>query len=636
MNSHNSKNVFISWTGEFGKIIALYLRDDLLHYDSLNPWISDADITTGAPWFSETNRALERADFGIICLTPGSSKRPWINFEAGFIFGKLSNCKLVTFGEKLSNPLQQLQAIDGMKAEDWINLLEQMTERRRDECNAWVQMKFPEFEKLLRRIDQSPYAYLSEMDRAIGNIQDSVDRLKENKLACENVCFQQVILDSYLEIQKYSSKINKNYYVPAFQYPHYLISLQNKFNPIVKAIALVKVKEQFWQQSLGREILLTSNRNNIRVFVFASEEQLIEMLDTLQHHANRYRVYAMSRSRLSREFGPPYDQNFSIVDASNNKLLANYENIQGQEFICFTADQNIVDNYDKKLDEIISKAVFIPNINRNLRDVEIERLRNRMFNPNHLTDYDTRTIEMSLYIDIEDYDKHEEKHAYYKEMMERMISIFREHNHHNSEPCQVLEFGAGTGIFTDRLASIEEIEKIVAVEIDWHCYKKLNSKFRRKEGKVKILHQDSRTYDPDGVFDYIFSSFADHHIKIIDKEQYFENVKRNLKPNALMIVGDEFLPEHDSNDKSAREAALRNYHNHIIDLANQQQEFVLATLEQEALDSGLREIGDFKISCQQYEELLTNTGFEFKKEKIGPLDKSNVGGVYVYVAWLPT
>lgn len=49
----------------------------------------------------------------------------------------------------------------------------------------------------------------------------------------------------------------------------------------------------------------------------------------------------------------------------------------------------------------------------------------------------------------------------------------------------------------------------------------------------------------------------------------------------------------------------------------------------------LEEIGDFKISCKEYEQHLTSAGFHFLVDKIGPLDRDDIGGVYVYKAWLP-
>jgi ubiquinone/menaquinone biosynthesis C-methylase UbiE len=242
--------------------------------------------------------------------------------------------------------------------------------------------------------------------------------------------------------------------------------------------------------------------------------------------------------------------------------------------------------------------------------------------------------EMSNYIDIIEYDQHEEKHAYFVDMMAEMTTAFYNSQVNNIRKQKILELGAGTGIFTKRLAKISNIE-LIAVELDNNCVQILQKNLQNYPS-VEIVNADSCTYNsPSQKFDYIFSSFSDHHIKQDDKHSYFENIKRNLQPDGFFIVGDEFLPPHNPNDKVDWQTALTTYHHHIIAIAQQQGETILANLEREALKSGLEKNGDFKVSCSQYEELLSKHGFAFTHKKIGPLNQNDVGGVYIYQAWLP-
>jgi SAM-dependent methyltransferase len=176
---------------------------------------------------------------------------------------------------------------------------------------------------------------------------------------------------------------------------------------------------------------------------------------------------------------------------------------------------------------------------------------------------------MSEYISVADYDQHEEKHAYYIDMLSKIIDILLQNRKQRSmTKCRILEFGAGTGILSTRLASISNSE-IHVVEIDWACYQVLVGKFRQNgarqlevsadnrqhrfempNGNSVVTHnEDSRFYNPVGSYDYIVTSFADHHIKASDKQLYFANVKQNLNEGALFIVGDEFLREHDPTDE---------------------------------------------------------------------------------------
>jgi len=117
----------------------------------------------------------------------------------------------------------------------------------------------------------------------------------------------------------------------------------------------------------------------------------------------------------------------------------------------------------------------------------------------------------------------------------------------------------------------------------------------------------------------------------LDKAEYFKNVKRNLNQSALVIVGDEFLREH-GKDEADRRKALEAYHNHIIEKAREIGDETLVQLESQALRSGLERIGDFKVSCERYNELLQHASFVIEgKELIGPREQSNeIGGVYVY------
>ena len=76
--------VFISWSGERSKHIALSLKGwlpDVLQ--AVKPWMSDTDIESGQRWQKEISTQLEVCKFGIICVTPENQAKPWLNFEAG-------------------------------------------------------------------------------------------------------------------------------------------------------------------------------------------------------------------------------------------------------------------------------------------------------------------------------------------------------------------------------------------------------------------------------------------------------------------------------------------------------------------------------------------------------------------------
>ena len=58
----------------------------------------------------------------------------------------------------------------------------------------------------------------------------------------------------------------------------------------------------------------------------------------------------------------------------------------------------------------------------------------------------------------------------------------------------------------------------------------------------------------------------------------------------------------------------------------------LSELENNALKSGLDMVGDFKRHEAMFEEELESAGFKMLvKKKMGPLDRNDIGGVFVYV-----
>ena len=108
-------NIFISWSGERSKNIAIALREWLPNViQAIQPWMSDSDIDKGARWSSDIASKLEESVMGIICLTPENLEAPWILFEAGAIsrtVGKTFVCPFLFQVEQsdISGPLVQFQ-----------------------------------------------------------------------------------------------------------------------------------------------------------------------------------------------------------------------------------------------------------------------------------------------------------------------------------------------------------------------------------------------------------------------------------------------------------------------------------------------------------------------------------------------
>jgi SAM-dependent methyltransferase len=306
------------------------------------------------------------------------------------------------------------------------------------------------------------------------------------------------------------------------------------------------------------------------------------------------------------------------------------------KMIRFSGLSSELSRHEEAMNGILSISTKVNKDLDVLNDTQVDGLMNKVFTP-EFREFGKKQVEMSAYIEVDQYDAYEEDHAYYREMMEEMIELLKSKRPDTDSSLRVLEVGAGTGIFTKRLAQLENTE-ITALEIDWACFHILKknmalvaSTMASNNTEFNAVNRDSRKFDPPGKFHFIVSSFADHHIFFADKERYLRNIERNLEAGGIVIVGDEFLPEHDEKDANARTAALETYHNHIISQARGKGFTALAKLEERALESGLKGWGDCKISCGQYERLLKNVGFDIiHKHKVGPLSDDLLGGVYVY------
>ncbi len=196
-----AKKVFISWSGTHGKALALALAElvikpplaDLLSpQDRLEPWVSSRDIGAGRSWFAEIIKATEQAQFAIAILTKGSSERPWVNFEAGLLYGKLGVFKLLQMGETIEpeGPLVQLQLVDGRTREGIESLMKDMV----PDSELWTKHVFGpwknRFTSVLQKKDRSARERLESHLDYLGNEADRF--ADDHQDYSDNVCLQQV------------------------------------------------------------------------------------------------------------------------------------------------------------------------------------------------------------------------------------------------------------------------------------------------------------------------------------------------------------------------------------------------------------------------------------------------------------
>jgi SAM-dependent methyltransferase len=603
------------------------LRETLLDDGDFEPWVSSHSIDAGQPWFEEIEKAAEECEAALGCITPGAGQRPWVNFEAGLLFAKLRNFKPLRFNEELKWPLAMLQSLDGTSRADMKRLLESLlTKPQRAE--AVVERAWKRWEEVITEVFAN-YPREQEIRTSAEALREEVLGFSRNPHLASNECLHLIVQLSLGKLEQTLSDVGDAYKAPQMDYPYHLFHLQRHHKARVRAIALLQEEEQFWQRGLGDRLADSAQHDSTRLFIVRNERQLEEHWKTLLRHSKAYRVYVLSRDELTRRFENKFVRDFSIIEINGASVFAAYD-VARDGYIEYTSNPSLIAEAATVYSDMIQRAQYLdPKENLDLDTVKAE-----VFADRALTTLSKRPVEMSVYVPLDDYDSHEEEHAYYVEMMQAMVDAFRGRCPEGAGSYRVLEFGAGTGIFTRRLAATPNISEVMALEIDWACYSKLAYNLR-DAAAVKPLNEDSRHFSPTGRFHAVFSSFADHHIKPQDKRDYLRNVRRNLHENGTFIVGDEFLPPHAAGDRTARLKALAAYHGHIIEIARSKGQDVLVKLETAAWESGKNEVGDFKVTCAEYETFLREGGFTFQRQRIGPGTDDvakEVGGVYVYVA----
>ncbi|HYJ84926.1 MAG TPA: TIR domain-containing protein [Pyrinomonadaceae bacterium] len=109
--------VFLSWSGESSKELAVILREWLsLVFPEVAFWLSSRDIQAGQRWGNELDRELEGTGFGIICLLPANLMSPWLLFEAGALSKSVASARVVPYclgiePEAIQGPLSRFQGV---------------------------------------------------------------------------------------------------------------------------------------------------------------------------------------------------------------------------------------------------------------------------------------------------------------------------------------------------------------------------------------------------------------------------------------------------------------------------------------------------------------------------------------------
>ncbi len=167
--------VFISWSGECSKRIALIFRDWLpTVIQAIEPFVSSEDIEKGTRWNTDIAQELKDSSFGLICVTKDNLDSQWLNFEAGALSKSINNTYVapLLFNVKPSDlknsPISQFQATSFSK-DDMKRLIETLNSATGNLLNPVrldkaFELCYPELEKCIKELQEANFESFEDND----------------------------------------------------------------------------------------------------------------------------------------------------------------------------------------------------------------------------------------------------------------------------------------------------------------------------------------------------------------------------------------------------------------------------------------------------------------------------------------
>jgi TIR domain len=195
--------VFISWSGERSKAIAVELSSWLSQTIQLiEAWIS-TDIEKGSRWGPEITARLQSSLIGVICVTPENVSSPWLLFEAGAISNtKGAHVCTLLVGLKSTDvpmPLAQFQATP-LERGEVKRLLETMNAKLQEAGEKALSQSTLDavFDNNWERLEAKLLVIMSAPEPAVPVKRDTSEVLEEMLLLLRDMERRSIVLDPNL------------------------------------------------------------------------------------------------------------------------------------------------------------------------------------------------------------------------------------------------------------------------------------------------------------------------------------------------------------------------------------------------------------------------------------------------------
>lgn len=192
--------VFLSWSGEVSRQVALVFRDWLPSVlQSVTPYVSSEDIDKGTRWSSDIASELNDSHYGIIVVTKENIKAPWINFEAGALSKHIDKSHVSPFlfnlkRSEVDGPLLQFQSTIYSK-EDIKKLVESINSSLGEEALEQI------------RLDKVFEVWWMELKNSLDILQQVEESVESTSVSEANIFPSSEILEEILDLVRNQQKI---------------------------------------------------------------------------------------------------------------------------------------------------------------------------------------------------------------------------------------------------------------------------------------------------------------------------------------------------------------------------------------------------------------------------------------------
>ncbi|MFA4881088.1 MAG: class I SAM-dependent methyltransferase [Candidatus Doudnabacteria bacterium] len=195
---------------------------------------------------------------------------------------------------------------------------------------------------------------------------------------------------------------------------------------------------------------------------------------------------------------------------------------------------------------------------------------------------------------------------------------------------EILEFGFGTGLLTEKIAKLEKVSYLTGIDPSGDFYSCARKRLKRYK-KVRLIKKDAISYKHPHPVDIIVTSFTYHHIPDAKKLTFLKSAVENLKAEGILILGDEFISSF-RNKKEKIKSIKKFYSLFMFYLKTHGARKETLDAFQNSLKGSLQGVEEFKTSLKIFKKQLTLTGLKIiEMIPIYPRRKSEEMGCKVII-----